>query len=96
MKIDRERWVVDVLLLVWVLKSEILIAPAQNRGILHCVFDLHGAVKIKFGFLVFSHLLVADSQVVPSLCIIGQDVYYHPQCLDRRVKILVVHIQHAN
>ena len=35
------------LTMVWVLKSEILIALAQNGDVFHCVFALSGAVKIK-------------------------------------------------
>jgi len=39
---------------------------------------------------------VTDPQVVPGARIVGEQVGYHPECLDRGVKIPVAPVEHAD
>jgi len=46
-------------------------------------------IKVESELLDFSHLFIADADVIPCVSIVGHLVCHHLECLDGRIQVFV-------
>jgi len=52
--------------------------------------DVPGTIKVESGLLDYSHLFIADAEVIPCISIVGHLVSHHLEGLDGRIQVFVI------